>query len=54
MGNVYAYRGRLTPALIVLALVAVVIVALGMVAGPAKATVGQLHALQQLPQLLDG
>ena len=38
MGNVYAYRGRLTPALIVLALVALVIVALGMVAAPAKAT----------------
>ncbi len=38
MGNIYAYRGRLTPALIVLALVPLVIVALGMVAGPAKAT----------------
>ena len=38
MGNAYAYRGRLTPALILVALVALVVVALGMVAGPAKAT----------------
>ena len=37
MGNVHAYRGRLTPALILVALVALAVVALGMVAGPASA-----------------
>jgi hypothetical protein len=37
MGNAQAYRGRLTPALMVIALIALVVVALGMVAGPASA-----------------
>jgi hypothetical protein len=37
MGNVDAFRGRMTPALILVALVALVVVALGMVAGPANA-----------------
>ncbi len=38
MGNAYAYRGRVAPALILVALIALVVVALGMIAGPAKAT----------------